>query len=122
MERKLSECIREGAKLRAQAFGDYVRDIATEGMEWGPYEYRTCALGAAYEAITGKLPKPDWQHPLRTRKAIYQACGVQGVRIPYPEGVAPGEKALVVNVVSSLNDGCKWSREKIADYLESVGY
>lgn len=120
---KLSEAIRLGAQKRAQNFGDYVQQFQVdENSVWGPYEYRTCAIGAAYEYITGKLPQPDWLQDGKVNKAIYKACGVRNVRIPYPDSVLPECKAYVVDVVSSLNDTHKWSREQIADYLESIGY
>lgn len=118
---KLSTCIREGAKKRPQAFGDYIRQMPVDESGWN-YKNCTCALGAAYEHITGKLPQPDWLYPQRTKRAIYKECDVQGTRIPYPESVLSGAKAYVVDVVSSLNDSFKWSREQIADYLESLGY
>ena len=48
-EMKLSEAIRRGAALRPQAFEMY-QGTNEEGIS------TTCALGAAYEAITGRLP------------------------------------------------------------------
>jgi hypothetical protein len=46
---KLSEAIRQGAALRPQAHGDY-HQVLENGTVC------TCALGAAYEAITGHVP------------------------------------------------------------------
>src|SRR5690348_3269547 len=46
---KLSEAIRKGAALRPQCFETYKsRDSLGN--------WSTCALGAAYEAVTGELP------------------------------------------------------------------
>lgn len=119
--KKLSTCIREGAAIRPQAFGDYISHIPLEEGRW-ICEDRTCALGAAYEAITGKLPDPDWMQDGEVNKTIFKACGVRGIRIPYPQNTFPGKEAYVVDMVISLNDTFKWTREQIAEYLERIGY
>ena len=97
---KLSEAIRAGAALRPQAHGEYVINY------WnGPS--RTCAIGAAYEGITGKLPDPDWADDLnRVRKTIYKATGADDV---------------LLNTVIQLNDDQYQTREQIADWLEAQG-
>lgn len=120
MSTKLSAYIRKGALLRPQAFHDYVKRAPLENG-W-QYEYRTCAIGGAYEAITGKLPEPDWLQHGKVNKTIFQATGVKDVRIPYPESVLPEREAPILDVVSTLNDTSKWTREQIADYLETQGY
>lgn len=118
---KLSTLIREGAKKRPQAFGNYLEmtnDLNPEGV---PYAYSTCAIGAAYEALTGELPDyAEFDRDLneRTLKTVnaWSAC------IPYPEGTDPkGGEDSVNDVVVNLNDDYRWTRERIADYLESVG-
>ncbi len=45
----LSELMRQGAAIRPQAFGDYT----------DPTGCCTCAMGAMYEAITGKMPHAE---------------------------------------------------------------
>lgn len=92
---KLSEAIREGAKLRPQAFRAY-------------YQYRedvlcTCALGAAFEALHGKVPT--------TRRISVEEIEAKVGRIPND----------VFNQIINWNDGEKLSREEIADRLEAMG-
>lgn len=122
-QRKLSTYIREGAKKRPQAFDDYIRSFKTNDG----YECRTCALGAAYEGITGKMPKPDGEDRGLVKATIYNTTGVKDCKISYPESFAPGWKAPnwkadILDVVTTLNDTCHWTRERIADYLEELGY
>jgi hypothetical protein len=117
---KLSTCIREGAKKRPQAFGDFIGEISSSGASTP--EYSTCALGAAYEHITGGLPYPDYEHGEYVNKTIYKACGLNHFRVPYPEETFNGKEAYLFDVVSTLNDTFKWTRERIADYLDSIGY
>jgi hypothetical protein len=110
---KLSECIREGAKKRPQAFGDYIQDNCT------------CALGAAYEAITNKMPMPDGLDDGMVKATIYSATGTKDCNVPYPPG-SFGEgfrmHPEILDLITSLNDTEHWTREHIAGYLESIGY
>lgn len=116
--KKLSICIREGAKKRPQAFEDFICEISSSDAS-AP-EYSTCALGAAYEHITGKLPYPeDDQSVIDT---LYKTCGLNNFRFPYPESTYAGMDACIDDIVTTLNDTFKWTREEIADYLESIGY
>ena len=125
-QQKLSAYIREGAKKRPQAFDDYIRIYQVdEDHAWGPCEYRTCAIGAAYEGITGKMPKPDGEDRGLVKATIYNATGIKGCKIPYPpESFGAGFKIHpdILDLVTSLNDTEHWTREQIADYLESLGY
>ena len=86
---KLSAAIRIGAKLRPQCRAFYAEDGAT------------CALGAAFEAITHRLPKMDDPE-------------LDSVLDP----LAP--TAVLREVVTRNDDG--QTREEIADWLESIGY
>lgn len=111
-QQKLSALIREGAMKRPQAFHDYISD---DGC--------TCALGAAYEGITGKMPKPDGEDRGLVKATIYNTTGVRNHKIPYPESFVSGWRDVdILDVVTTLNDTCHWTREQIADYLESLGY
>lgn len=110
---KLSTYIREGAKKRPQAFGDYIQDGCT------------CALGAAYEAITNKKPMPDGADHGLVKATIYNATGTKDCKIPYPPesfGAGFNIHPDILDLVASLNDTEHWTRERIADYLESLGY
>lgn len=96
-----SEAIREGAKLRPQTIGTYFDSIG-----------RSCALGAALEACFG-----------------YEEDDVVGLTemFPYILNVAPcpvngcflRDQTIVDVIVAHLNDDHLWTREQIADWLES---
>lgn len=93
--KKLSEAIRAGAKLRPQARGFYFASGAS------------CALGAAYEAITGKYHEAgeDWDGPDMSRWFTNTF----------------GLSSLLGTQVTEKNDAGK-TRESIADELESQGF
>jgi hypothetical protein len=103
---KLSEAIREGAAIRPQAFGNYI-DITGTG------QVCTCALGAAYEVIFGHLPKND-QPGLR--QDLIGQCPDTGRLIQMPESIF---EISVMQAIVHLNDDEEWTREEIADWLES---
>jgi hypothetical protein len=97
---RLSEAIRLGAMLHPQFFG-HARLIGTAGEILA-----TCAVGAAQEAgfivhvaddgvrVTCPTPKPHWPH-----------CR---------------EPQRVLAMVTHLNDIHRWTRERIADWLETI--
>ena len=94
---KLSEAIRLGAMWRPQAFG-----VLTDGVG-------TCAIGAATEAmglpLDDEMPNPrEWDFVLKIR-----ACPVCITHDPDR-----------LNVVAHLNDDHRWTRERIADWVETI--
>jgi hypothetical protein len=103
----LSQLIRVGAGLKPQGFGQPVKDG------------KTCAFGAAYDAL-GILDNPRrW----RSIERLY----------PYVNDVVDGTSACrylrsepLRYIVTHLNDCHHWTREAIADwveeYEESIGY
>ena len=106
-----SEAIREGAKLRPQA-GQLFKRLPSG-------EVGSCAIGAGYEAITGDVD-------LRRSTSIYSAivklypyidtdevfeCHVRGCEEPALFGLS--------EMILHLNDDHLWTREQIADWLES---
>lgn len=97
---KLSEAIREGAKLRPQAFGEYLKAGGT------------CALGAAYEALCVAEDRPvrtwfsEGIHPWET------------LLLALMDGPCPACGYLhYENQIVHLNDTHKWTRERIADWV-----
>jgi hypothetical protein len=92
---KLSEAIRIGSKIRPQGTGLYF------------FAGRSCALGAAYEAVTGNYHEsgtgglPDMVHWMEEHFGLSLSMG--------------GEIAV-------KNDIDQWPREQIADWLEQQGY
>lgn len=85
------------------------------------YSIATCAFGAAYRGITGKYCMRMCQ---TMRKAIIEATGIDVYDIhadcPIPNALK--YKPSISNIVLYLNDVAQWSREQIADWLESIGY
>ena len=92
---KLSEAIRLGSTLRPQGFGHL------------KYRDRTCAWGAALDAINmiEKYNKDNTIWPIEKAEVICPHC------------LQPSD---LLSIVIHLNDRCKWSREVIADWVESI--
>lgn len=95
---RLSQAIRIGATKRPQCFGDAFRHGGS------------CALGAALEA-TGVRP---WSGSENDRYPTHYVQGLIEARFRVP--------LRVTQQVWKLNDVKGWSREQIADWLESQGY
>lgn len=102
----LSEAIRIGAMLKPQAFGGCHVTGAT------------CALGAAVEAIgalrlcvNGYMPTDD-------------AIAALATRWPYIDSVVSnpitGDGGDLSFVIFELNDTHRWTRDQIADFVESI--
>ncbi len=87
---KLSQAIREGAKLRPQCKSRYFSDYG-----------ESCALGAAAEAIYG------------ANRMTFKTEQIDslGALVPSHD---------FISQIIGKND-CGWSRERIADWLESQG-
>jgi hypothetical protein len=102
---KLSEAIREGAKLRPQTFGSFF-DTNSENVVC------SCTLGAAFEGKTGyvslKLEYVNQLHPVFPELATQVELN--------------GLRRDLAQAVTQLNDGERWTREQIADWLEEKGY
>jgi len=100
---RLSEAMRLGALLKPQGFGK-LYDLRSKG---------TCAFGAAFDAI-GRLHEAvlqcgnldtEWQ-PLIDTIVVCPHC--DRVRGPL--------ESMVVH----LNDGHQWTRERIANWVETI--
>lgn len=93
---KLSEAIRLGAMMTEQTFGDFGDDD------------RTCAIGAAQKAlglpVSGSGPLNQLLHLRRADPP----CGHHSSR-------------TVGSLIMHLNDDDRWPREKIADWLATLG-
>lgn len=89
---KLSEAIRIGAKRGAQCKGA----LHIDGM--------SCALGAA-DLVVGDV-FGEFSH-LYDKETCHPVWGIH---------------TTIFGTVTTLNDDCGWTREQIADWLESIGY
>ena len=113
----IAEAIRVGAKLRPQCsvspFGNRLWE--------GPIAKGTlgsCALGAALEALGMKANKR-----FNTSAAVASLRKIFGDelifrQVPHPEEPA-GIRHPLIEVIWNLNDNCHWTREAIADWLDS---
>lgn len=98
---RLSEAIRLGAMLKPQAFGTFRARTATrdDGAFLGLRIIEsTCALGAACDAG-------------------YKRSGIDQVHVWCP---ACSLRAGVLFHAMHLNDTHRWTREQIADWVESI--
>jgi hypothetical protein len=95
MAMRLSEAIRLGAKMGPQAFGQLRHQRAT------------CALGAAAQAIGMRsvLILKEWPWLATTRDKCPE-CML--INVP------------VLTIIPHLNDHHLWSRERIADWVETL--
>lgn len=104
---KLSTAIRDGAKFRPQAFSG----------PGGIYQSVTsCAIVAALEAVTGSIDRAVrlyWTHNADVGLFPVLDCEVT-------DPTCASKQDTLWHVITELNDGKKWSRERIADYVETV--
>jgi hypothetical protein len=98
---KLSEAIRLGSMLKPQGFG-ILRNT----------ELTACAMDAAFAAAGVKLGDDTWRWrdenwPILNAVIACPVCGEDG-------------KALDFIISSHLNDTHRWTRERIADFVETI--
>lgn len=132
-----SEAIRRGAMMRPhQAFGDLRKTLRLGFLGiFGKKVYATCAIGAAIEAaqcpeVPGVVGGPDGGSPVGFRGLVNKPgarCTV--VCIPnnwrslfVANATCPvcGRTQALKRTVPHLNDDHKWTREQIADFVESL--
>ena len=101
---KLSEAIRLGAMNRPQAFG--------------AFEHRggTCALGAACEAIGLSIEVANHAHISERLQSLFPVLRTQRVACPVCGRV---QHCSLASLIADLNDRHRWTREAIADWVES---
>ena len=110
---KLSELIREGCKYTRPGEGYMYHE-----SDFGAF---ACALGAG---VIGAKRLGFLSGPINYLQAddLGNAIGVDlfGTLITHPE--APNWSFDLASIIISLNDRYDWPREKIADWLQSIGY
>lgn len=102
---KLSEAIRLGAMLRPQGFGR----LHGNG--------KTCALGAAMSAAGWSEEDLD-KSPTTVQPSFFEAFPILSKRVTVPE--KGHERSLWYAISLELNDSCRWTRERIADWVETI--
>lgn len=103
---KLSEAIREGAKLRPQAFGAFFKNGGS------------CAEGAAAEAVgCAYNENARWEPATHLNQHnLYRGVYAALVKAPCPVAGCVRRPNT-----AHLNDDHRWTREAIADWLEELG-
>jgi hypothetical protein len=120
---KLSEAIREGAKET------FPGTVAMFSLRSSSGALEACALGAAYYGRFGNPTKPEdfrgWDGRIRpsAEAPFYKQLSAQWpellTEVEYPLGLIPGQ---LQKAIYMLNDNHNWTREQIADWVESLGY
>ena len=100
---KLSEAIRLGAMATKQAHGSWA-DVDADG------EASMCAMSTAWYALTGHQ-----QHTAESSQLVRLLDG-RNVTVPPTGQVMPLSSAII-----ELNDTHRWTRGRIADWLEGLG-
>lgn len=101
----MSEAIREGAKIRPQGVGTFFA------------AGKTCALGAGAEAI-GFSERALSMGCFEDLTQLYSYLKSIGT-CPVPECKELSSGTIIGRVVTHLNDEHLWTREAIADWLET---
>lgn len=112
-ERKLSDLIRQGAVMHPQSLS-FFWHVDDDGAP------TSCAPGAALNARIGD----KGMHALRDGNHSFYDSLIAIASATLNKSVGHptyGYPASVYFCVTTLNDHAKWSREDIADWLESIG-
>jgi hypothetical protein len=117
---KLSEAMRLGAMISPQSRAGIQE--TRDGVR------HTCALGAALEASGALKPTPTTGPGLNHRGSAtsdfgYNVCPewyhlLESYQL-HPEFLIKS-KVQLVRIISSLNDRYGWTRERIADWVETI--
>lgn len=117
-EMKMSQAMRKGAAIRPKCEAAYFFDDGNV--------VKSCALGAALEG-SGQMDPTQYgqsRGPIQLRDFFeVPYFGITGKQCPHAEcAQSKGYgHSSIETIVMCLNDDCGWSREEIADWLESIG-
>lgn len=120
---KLSEAIRIGAQLRPQTDGRLFHRNDSG-------QVTSCALGAGFEGaglLKGDdavmIPEVDQSLLLSSFDGLEDFATTAWRRRPnYPCPECEDRESTIDDLITHLNDDDGWTREQIADHLESIGY
>jgi hypothetical protein len=107
----LAQAIRLGCALRPrQGFGKFLRD-----------DDRACALGAVL-AANGIIPSPA-----KRRALLLKLHPALSIKLKFPPRIKwryteakRSDPLPMIEVIAGLNDDFRWSRERIANWLDSL--
>jgi hypothetical protein len=112
---KLSDLIRKGAKLRGKTRGYYFKNDLSGNLS-------SCALGAAFEGLTGRAEFNNTVVLATLSAGVGYAEFNTVMCCPVCAG-NPSSTFLpgtLQGVITHLNDYEGWTREQIADWLQSI--
>ena len=109
----LADAIRKGAMQRGQA----------RWILYDPVNHTSCVLGALLEGVFG-TPAPDYDAMVRvTLREMFPQL-VEPIACPSCQSTQsqhlPGPPTLTEIMVDHLNDQHGWTREQIADWLDTL--
>lgn len=123
-----SDAIRLGGLTHEQAFGrgfDWPNRPASGGWTWYDTEpFTTCALSGA-----GLAAGLFTEREVRINRSLLPYYDLAVHRWPFLARTVPvptvlffslGPTASVAAIVMELNDGCHWTRDQIADWVETI--
>jgi hypothetical protein len=119
--KEMADLMREGAKLRPQAFTAMFSFPCAAFQE--SEEIKSCAIGALYEAVFGVC-----EYDSAYSAALNERFPVLLETVPealWPEAFAEKMRKLkrpgsLRVMIMNLNDVMRWTREEIADWIESL--
>lgn len=120
--RELAAAMRKGAAIRPQTRGIL---FAHKWVASGTKAYCSCALGAAWEGSHPFFSVEDWVQ--KSESPTESIAGLVDVEQYFGltkriECINPqmGWKHEIVGTIIDLNDQRNWTREQIADWLDSL--
>lgn len=110
----LAQAIRKGSRLHEQTTGAMRDEAEVDGTTY----YLTCALGAAFVGFFDMLPGADEFDALESLRNVFPELATRVVcpGIAYAHGPMPS----LGEAIAALNDEDGWTREQIADWVESL--
>lgn len=110
----LSALLRRGAAIRQGCKWKLFARYEDEKL-YGAIRLRSCAMGAIYEAVTGRADAEIEIEQVVTQLAPLGYDFKRAVRHP-----VNGNIYRLDACIASLNDQIGWSREQIADWLQNL--
>lgn len=104
--KELADAIRVGASKTQQAFGNLYKTKTGLDTDRKDRAAASCALGALYIG-----------HPAGARLRFSE---IMRSHVHSPASVYGQGRFTLQNVIVTLNDSARWSREQIADWLETL--
>ena len=112
---KLSEAIKNGAKIRPQCYGGLFQ---IDGSE-----IKSCALGAALEGAGLYTPSEEELLASTTLFNAWPELGGGDCLCPSKRHPSDDTEEFHLEIlIEHLNDTHRWTREQIAEWLEGKGY